>query len=481
MILSAIISPYLPQYAATLVYMLQSTEYHAGPYLAWYWRTQDFSRVAKRRQLRRTRAAQLLLLAVSGGMVLQIALGIVLIALWHWHHLAGGWAFGLALIISYPVVWAHLILGPLILGRVCISGPRERMAVRASERIFKEHPGAKIAIAGSYGKTSMKELLLTVLGEGKQVAATPANKNVAISHANFAQSLTGKEDVLLIEYGEGAPGDVMRFAKRTHPTHAVITGVAAAHLDQYKTVDAAGKDIFSVAAVLPSEDRCYVNGESSAATPFLRPAFPRYTREGALGWKAHDITVSITGLEFTLQKGKQVLRLRSGLLGRHQLGPLSLAAAVAHEFGLTLDQISRGIEKTQPFEHRMQPYRLGGAWIIDDTYNGNIEGIRAGTDLLRELSAKRKMYVTPGLVDQGDVTADIHEEMGRLIAASGAQVVVLMKNSVTSYIQRGLEAAHYEGEIRIEPNPLEFYTNLSHFVSTGDLVLMQNDWPDNYL
>ena len=95
----------------------------------------------------------------------------------------------------------------------------------------------------------MKELLNTVLSEGLKVRATPANKNVSISHARFAAKLTGDEDVLIIEYGEGAPGDVARFARLTHPTHAVITGLAAAHLDRYKTVKAAGEDIFAVAGL----------------------------------------------------------------------------------------------------------------------------------------------------------------------------------------------------------------------------------------
>lgn len=480
MIISVIFSPYMPQYAATLVYMLQSTEYRPGPYLAWYWRTQDFSQVVRRRQLRHTHAAQLLLVVLALGMLAQTVLGLWLIALWHWHGLVGGWAFGLAIIVSYPVVWAHLVLVPLILGRLLIVMPRERRAIIASEQVFKAHRGVKIAIAGSYGKTSMKEMLLTVLREGKVVEATPANKNVASSHARFARTLTGHEDILLIEYGEGAPGDVARFTRRTHPTHAIITGLAAAHLDRYRTIQAAGKDIFSVAIKLPEESHCYVNGESPAAEPFFRDEFQRYTRAGALGWKVHDVEVSITGLRFSFNKGKQKLWLTSGLLGRHQLGPLSLAAALGHEFGLTPEQIIAGIGKTQPFEHRMQPYRLGGAWIIDDTYNGNIEGIRAGTDLLRELPAKRKLYVTPGLVDQGAMTASVHQEMGQLIATSEANVVILMRNSVTPLIQKGLEVANFRGEVRVEPNPLEFYTNLAHYVSAGDVVLMQNDWPDNY-
>jgi len=478
--LLAVVSPYLPMYPATVVYMLQNTEYRAGPYLAWYWRTQNFARVAARRQLRLTWAARLLLLALTAGMLLEIAAGLLLIALWYYRGFTGGWAFGLALLVAYPVVWAHLVVVPLLLGRLCIVKPRENRLIRASEHIFRQHPGMKIAIAGSYGKTSMKELLLQVLGEGKTVAATPANKNVAISHAYFAKALQGDEDIVLIEYGEGAPGDVARFARITHPTHAVITGVAAAHLDRYRTTQAAAEDIFSIARFLPDKAHCYVNDESAAAAPFIEPQFQRYGHGGALGWKVTDVQVDISGLSFVLAKGKRVLRLRSGLLGRHQLGPLSLAAALASESGLSDGQITAGIARTKPFEHRMQPYMLGGAWIIDDTYNGNIEGIRAGTALLRELPARRKLYVTPGLVDQGAEAAQNHAEMGQLIAASGADVVVLMQNSTTADIRRGLAQAKYGGEVRVEPRPLDFYTNLAHFVSAGDLVLMQNDWPDNY-
>src|SRR5665213_3582687 len=133
------------------------------------------------------------------------------------------------------------------MGRELSTKPKEASLINESASIFANHPGIKIAVAGSYGKTTMKELLKTVLSEGLKVAATPANKNVSSSHAYFAAKLKGDEDILIIEYGEGAPGDVARFARITQPTHAIITGLAPAHLDQYKTLQAAGKDIFSVA------------------------------------------------------------------------------------------------------------------------------------------------------------------------------------------------------------------------------------------
>jgi UDP-N-acetylmuramyl pentapeptide synthase len=172
--------------------------------------------------------------------------------------------------------------------------------------------------------------------------------------------------------------------------------------------------------------------------------------------------------------------LQSQLIGIHQVGPLAVVAALAAELGLTDKQIEAGIAATQPFEHRMQPYQLDGAWVIDDTYNGNIEGIRAGTALLKTLPARRKIYVTPGLVDQGPETQRVHEEMGEFIAAAMPNIVVLMQNSVTKFIEAGLKTGGYSGELIIEKDPLHFYTNLSLFVAKGDLVLMQNDWTDNY-
>lgn len=477
--ISPITGVFGPSFPRTVVYMLQSTEYQPEPYLQWFWRTQNFGTVMKRRTLEPTKPARLLLLTLRLGIGLEIIVALILLYQGLFHHMIAGIAFGLALLIGYPVIWGHMVVLPLILGRIFISQPAERRLVTESRDIFARHPGIKIAVAGSYGKTSMKELLLTVLSQGLNVAATPANKNVSISHAYFARKLTGHEDALIIEYGEGAPGDIARFADTTKPTHGVITGLAPAHLDHYKSMQAAGTDIFSLARYVPIV-QLYVNADSRSIQPFIQPSYQQFGTSGALGWKVSALTTDVHGTSFTLSKSKQKLTLSSGLIGKHQAGFLAFAAALGMEFGLTGAQVKAGIAATKPFEHRMQPYQLNGAWIIDDTYNGNLEGIRVGTQLLADLTAKRKIYVSPGLVDQGAESEDIHTEMGKLIAAAHPDMVVLMNNSSTEFIRAGLEEASYKGELMIESNPLEFYTNLQHFVAAGDLVVMQNDWTDNY-
>ena len=459
--------------------MLQSTEYQLGKYLRWLWSTEDFSLVMHRKTLVFTRPAKLLLLALSAGMLVQIVASIIW-GIWlivnDSTNLIG---YPLAVFLVTPALWAHLIIVPVWLGRYFISRPSQKLQIQRSKSTFTKHRAIKIAVAGSYGKTTMKEMLLTVLSEGKKVDATIANKNVSISHAQFAKKLKGDEEILVIEYGEGAPGDIKRFVGITQPDIGIITGLAPTHMDKYKTVESAGQDIFSLADYLNNRN-IYVNSDSESVKHFLKPNFIGYSSSGVGEWKTSDIRVGIKGLSFKLSSKKRGLSLKSQLLGKHQVGPLALVAVLATELGLDEEQIKRGVAKIMPFEHRMQAKEVDGAWILDDTYNGNIEGMKAGLQLLAELQGKRKIYVTPGLVDQGKESAWIHHQLGKFIAASNPDIVVLMKHSVTPDIKKGLKDNNFKGQLIIEDDPLNFYNNLDQFIASGDVVMMQNDWPDNY-
>lgn len=457
--------------------MLQSVEYHPKPYLEWLWRVKDFRQVVYRKTLTKTGPARVLLWTMRAGIAAQYIVAIFLYLNSVNNKEWAGIAYAVGIFFIAPIMWAHLLIVPLIVGEWIIIRPRNALKIRKSSVIFAKHPGVKVAIAGSYGKTTMKEILLTVLSEGKKVKATPANRNVPISHARFADSLSGNEEILIIEYGEGAPGDIRRLAKNTHPNVGVITGLAPAHLDRYKTLDAAGEDIFSLAEYV-DENEIYVSGDSAAAKTFLKDNFTIFGISGIDDWKVKNIKNDLDGLRFELQAPSSKLKLQTKLLGRHLIGPLVLAAYFGSKYGLTSTQIEKGISDIEPFEHRMKPYQLSGAWIIDDTYNGNINGLKAGLALLKELPAKRKIYITPGLVDQGKDEHGIHLELGKVIKKAAPDQVVLMKNSVTDAIVEGMKG--YKGQLIIEADPLGFYTNLDKFVAAGDLVLMQNDWPDNY-
>ncbi|NBU33184.1 hypothetical protein EB118_08680 [bacterium] len=471
---------YNPFYFSTVIaYMLQNTEYQIRPYLTWYIRLKNIKKVMYRRKLEPTRAAKALrlfvLLGVSTQMIVSIILFVTLLgASWIGPFLAA------ILYFTAPTVWALLVVVPLWFGRVIISNPKEKRLIKASALLFKKHPAHKIVVAGSYGKTSMKELLGSVLSTEKKVAITPANKNVALSHALFARRLKGDEDILVIELGEGKNGDVKRFCETIGPDTVFITGIAPAHLDQYVSLDQAATDIFS-ATNFVSPSSVYVNTENQYTAVYIKEGYIQYNAAGASEAKASKVKQSLNGVSFHIKTPKASYEVQAPLLGKHLVGPLCAAVQLAERFSITKQSILQALAGLQPYEHRMQPrYLASGAYLIDDTYNGNIEGMKAGLALLNDLPAKRRIYVTPGLVDQGSETHAVHTQLGAAIAASAVDVVVLMNNSAQPIIQAALSAANYSGELRVEDDPLYFYTHIEDITAAGDVVLLQNDWPDNY-
>ncbi|MBP6962165.1 hypothetical protein KBB49_01365 [Candidatus Saccharibacteria bacterium] len=462
-------------------YMLQQVEYNPSKFWAWMRRLTDDNKSVKSVMTRKTlvltgRAKMLVFAGYS-----YFALTLILIVFF----IAGGmsWVFFLCSIFYWIIIsvltlkffyWCLAVLAFL-----AVVKPEQKRLVSQATKIFQEHKAVKIAVLGSYGKTTYKEMLATALSEGKNIAVTPGNMNVSVSHARFAKKLTGDEDVIIVEFGEGEPGDIARMAKMLEPDYAVITGLAPNHLDLYPNLAGVAVDLLSIYDFVELED-VFVNGESKMLQSYLPANAQSYTAEGLLDWKTNNIDVSVTGLKFNIVNGEKTIKVNSELLGRHQVAPLSSVVVLADKLGLNLKTIEKGISKTKPYEHRMQPRLVQGAWLIDDTYNGNLEGLQAGLKLLSELPAKRKWYVTPGLVDQGSETDNVHVELGKSIAECNPNIVVLMENSVRPIIQKSMEDNGFSGELRVEKNPLEFYTNIEHLVAVGDIVLMQNDWTDNY-
>ncbi|MEP7204849.1 MAG: Mur ligase family protein [Candidatus Saccharibacteria bacterium] len=466
-------------YLPTIIYMLQGSDYRPKEYIAWLHRTSDFRGVMRRKKLDYTKKAKLLLAVASVIVLASLVLTIFLVFLSIDSANLLLAALAILLFVISPLIVAYGIVPPLWLGRTYIQEPSQRKMIKAAGQIFANHPAFKVAVAGSYGKTTAKDILRTVIGEGRKVAYTPGNMNTLVGISRFAQSLKGDEEVIIFELGEEKMGDVRELCDLVCPDIGVITGINEAHLSSFGTLERTVSTIFELKDYL-GDKPLYKNYESSlVATKNNHKDKLSFSRDGTNGWRVRDVAIDIHGTTFTIAKRKKKMSVHTGLLGKHNIGMLAVAVDIADSLGLTRVQIAAGIEKTMPFEHRMQPRNLAGAWVIDDTYNGNSQGVSVGLELIQALKAKRRIYVTPGLVEQGDKTREIHQEIGRRIAQV-ADVVVLMNNSVTEYILTGLQEASFDGKLLLIDDPLEFYTNLDHFVASGDVVLMQNDWTDNY-
>lgn len=467
---------YHPRFVRSLVYMLQASEYSVREYLRWYKRTTDFLHVERRKRLVATPKAVALIML--GWMLALVCYGasvaMLFVVSMPWNIL-----FFVIAIALTPHLLRYAILIPLICIQ-CAQIPLERQAVERARQTLLRHPGIKIAIAGSFGKTSMREMLKTVLAEGKKVACPPLSYNTPLGISRFVQELHGDEDVLIFELGEYYPGDVKKLCALVQPSVGIITGVNEAHLEKFGSLERTTATIFELADWL-GEKTVYVNKESALATNRAAPHHMLYSRAGVDSWIVRHAQTNLRGTTFTLSRNGQEYAVRTTLLGLHQVGPLVVATDIAAGLGMPVEQILRGIAKTVPFDHRLEPKEdAAGVMTLDDSYNGNPDGVRAVIAFLGSLAGHRRWYVTPGLVEMGSATERVHRDIGRLLAQSGIEKVVLIKNSVTPFIEAGLKDEHYAGEILWFDDALAAFAALPHLTVKGDVVLLQNDWPDQY-
>jgi len=429
------------------LYMLQQAEYSAKVFWKWYARAKTFRRIEKRGRLKWTTKAKILALLTFGSAIILLPLTLLFapivlpIILLFWNGL-----FGIA---QLPV--------------------RFRIKKKA-QKILANHKATKVVIVGSYGKTTAKEVFATVFG--KDARATIGNENTMLGIARFVQKLKGDEKVLVFELGEFKFGEIREMCETIDPDFAVYTGVSGAHLDTLKNIDGVVKTLNEVREFVPTE-RIAVNSDNKILSE--QKAEWYFGEKGVNKDKIKNIQLSADGVKFDFLG----MKVESPLLGRHNIAIVAFAVFFAKKvLNLNDAVITKNLSELQHFPHRMAPRYLGGSLIIDDTYNGNLEGVRAGLELIKNLPFEHKVYVTPGLVEQGDEQESAHLKIGELIAESGVNKVYLMQNTVTRFIQNGLKKSGFKGQINIVPNPLDFYENLDAITIPNQVILMQNDWSD---
>lgn len=440
----------------------------------------NFNKVEQRKTLIKTTKVKLLILFIYFVWISLFVIAIYLILFFLRY---GGSIYamvcGFLLLSLIPYILAYGIVPFIKLGKIIIQKKNQNNLFRQAKKTLNLNPAYKIAIVGSYGKTTTKEILLTILSEGIDVLATPGNINTQIGISKFILNIKKNPKILIFEFGEDKKGDIKELCELVSPNLGIITGINEAHLSSFGSLENTISTIFEIEDYV-DKDLIYKNMDNKLIMDHAVSTDTKlFGSSGVNDWSVSNVKIDITGTSFDVIKGNKKIKARSGLVGEHYIGVICVAIDIADNLGLSTKQIEDGISKTLPFEHRMKPFQLGGAWIIDDTYNGNSDGINSGLNLLKILPAKRKIFVTPGLVEQGYLSKEVHNKIGEKIA-SVADVVILIRNSTTSDILAGLSSANFRGELRIIENPLNFYENLNQYFASGDLVLMQNDWPDNY-
>ncbi len=356
-----------------------------------------------------------------------------------------------------------------------------RYEYRCAQALSSQDDLIKIAITGSYGKTSVKNFLHVILSQKYCVLTTPESYNTPMGIAKTVNNLDGTQEIFIAEMGARRVGDIKKLMGIVKPKYSILTGINSQHLETFKSIENIKRE---KCRVLEVDDYVVANGRLRDIVELhvsKRKAMPDVIYAG-LGVDddvyADNISMSECGSEFDIMLDNKRYHAHTSLIGRHNIENIMLAVAMAIILDVEMDKIIRGIDMISPIPHRMQLINGNGINIIDDSFNSNPDGARCSIEALR-LFDTRRVVVTPGLVELGEREIEENTILG-INMAQVADVVLLVGKGRTEAIRQGLQEGGFAGEIHNYDTLKDCEDDFCRTLHYGDTLLLLNDLPDIY-
>lgn len=347
-----------------------------------------------------------------------------------------------------------------------------------------------IGITGSYGKTSTKHFITAVLSEKFSVLMTPESYNTPMGVTKVIRNeLKDTHQIFVCEMGARQRGDIKVLVKLANPKIGVITSIGPQHLETFGTIENVAKTKFELVEGLPEDGIAVLNGDNYYCRTFgekfaVRKLF--YGTESPIERKyflwAENIINTRQGLKFdAVTEDGMRIKCEVPLLGRHNVSNLLAAISVALALGLNEEEIKRGLSRIEPVPHRLQLISTPhGVTVIDDAFNSNPEGAKEALACLKEMDAKRRIIVTPGMVELGEKEYEENKNLGKNIAEVCDYAILVGKKRSRPIFEGLKEASFPEEKVFVVANLDEATKVLQNLLQPGDVVLFENDLPDNY-
>ena len=352
-----------------------------------------------------------------------------------------------------------------------------------AERKLKKMPDLiKIGITGSFGKTSTKYILNTILSQKYKVCMSPHSFNTLTGLSKVVNNYLKPDDQILIaEMGARNVGDIKELCNLIHPRYGLITGVGTQHMLFFKTKENILKTKFELIQSLPQDGGAFFNSfDQGAKELFSRCTLLDKTLVGAGDIKASNIKYDENGTSFKLQIGDFSQVVKTRLFGKHNVENILLCVAMAKKLDLSNEQIVKGIEELKPVPHRLEVNKVSNGYILDDSYNASVEGSIVALDVLGQMPGQ-KIIVTPGLVELGNMEYEENYKFGQRIAEC-ADVAVIVNKVNFDALDSGLESAGFDMEQVYKADNLESAKKiLTGLLDEKYSILFENDLPDNYI
>lgn len=302
-----------------------------------------------------------------------------------------------------------------------------------------------IAITGSNGKTTVKEMLKSILGQSGEVLATQGNLNNDIGLPLTLFNLNSNHRYAVLEMGANHPGEIAYLSAIARPAIAAITQCAPAHLEGFEDEEGVARAKGEIFSALDIDGTAIINRDDAYAGFWVNRAQPRRIIDFSLALKAAvsagDIEVTADGQSFTLYSEADPCSIQLPLSGRHNISNALAAAACALAAGCSVKDVVTGLEGVSPVPGRLQAQTgIRGIHLIDDSYNANPASVLAAIKVLQDCPAPRWL-VLGDMLELGEEAKDYHSRIGVAAREAGIEHLLcfgpLSKNSMEAFGQHG--------------------------------------------
>lgn len=334
-----------------------------------------------------------------------------------------------------------------------------------------------VAIAGSNGKTTTKELVAAILRQKLSTLWSEASFNNDIGVPLTLLRLERTHQAAVLEVGTNHPGELQPLVRMIRPRYGIITNIGREHLEFFGDLDGVAREEGTLAELLPAEGTLFLSGDGKFTSPLAARCKATVVRVGfeeSCDWRASSLRLGKDGTSFRVTSPTAAFagEYRINLIGRHQVSNALFAIALGAELGLSRDEIQRGLAECQPAKMRLEVYERNGVRVLDDAYNANADSVIAALRTLTELPCKgRTVAVLGDMAELGRHTESAHREVGRLAAELGVgQLFAVGKMApVTAQAAReaGLSRVMEFGDVDTAAGAVK------NFVRPGDLLLLK--------
>lgn len=395
-----------------------------------------------------------------------------------------------AYILAFGWVLGDILVPFLLIAGAAIVYPVEKMIQYRYKRMAREKlrsmPDLKvIAITGSYGKTSTKFMIRDLLKERYNVLATPGSYNTPMGICKVINNdLQAGHQVLVLEMGARYVGNIDELCWIAQPDISVVTNVGVAHLETFGSKEAIARTKASLVRNLKPGGTAVLNADD----PLVRKMGDRGDidvimvglEEGDI--RARHINYGAQGTFFEVEMkdgSRESFSLK--LLGAHNVQNMLFAIAVADIFRIRPRTMALAAANIQPVEHRLQLKKTGDLYVIDDAFNSNPVGAKNAVDILSRFETGRRIVITPGMIELGEIEEEENRKFGEAIGQAGLDLVILVGEQQTRPILEGIREAGFEnGKVRVVDSLFEANDIVREFARPGDVILYENDLPDTY-